>query len=267
MKIALSMMDQAWENKPANRDTCEEFAAISSKNRVDLLIFPEMTLTGFTLATSSIAEEINTSESLCKFSEMAAQYKLGVVAGLVLKASNSYHNCAVAFGKSGERLSCYEKIHPFSIAGEDRYVSGGAQLATFELDGLTFGLTICYDLRFPLLWYSLANKCDCIINIANWPARRIDHWKTLLKARAIENQVYVIGVNRVGVDGNNLEYTESSIAFAPEGAEVAPVITDENLRVIEIEKNKVKKCQDTFPVRNDRRHVLYSKFLSESARS
>lgn len=265
MIIALSMMNQAWEDKSANMAACNELLERSFKLNAELIIFPEMTLTGFTLDTPSVAEEIISSESLHAFADMATKHNVGVVAGVVLKANDFYHNCAVAFGRDGEQLGYYKKIHPFSLSGENRYIVGGEEMSTFEYEGIKFGLTICYDLRFPVLWHVLADRCDCIINIANWPSRRIDHWKTLLKARAIENQVYVIGVNRIGSDGNNLEYTESSIAFAPDGSDVIPVATDENLSVIEIGKHVVNNCQDAFPVRNDRRPVLYSKFLKESA--
>lgn len=262
MKVALSMMNQIWEDKSANMVVCNELAERSLKNNVDLLIFPEMTLTGFTSMTPNIAEDVDSSESLLNFSGMAAKHNMGIIAGLVLRTDKLLQNSAVAFDRKGELLCRYAKIHPFSLSGENRYISGGVELATFEYDGLRFGLTICYDLRFPVLWDALADKCDCIINIANWPARRVDHWKALLQARAIENQVYVIGVNRIGLDGNQLEYIESSYAFAPDGTMVNPVALDKDLSVVEIEKTIVDKCRDAFPVRNDRRWTLYKNFLN-----
>lgn len=267
MRIALTLMNQVWENKSANMDSSYMLTLRSLESNADLIIFPEMTLTGFTSAIPTVAEESGTSMSLRTFADLATKNCIGVVAGVVLKTNDLYHNCAVAFGRGGELLGCYRKIHPFSPSGENCYISGGEEIATFEYEGIKFGLTICYDLRFPVLWHVLAESCDCIINIANWPARRIHHWKSLLKARAIENQLYVIGVNRTGVDGNDLEYMESSIAFSPDGVELIPVSIDENLRVIEIQKSAVKKCQDEFPVRNDRRFALYNEFLSQVARS
>lgn len=267
MRIVLTMLDQVWEDKQANLNACIKLAKRAFKHQADLLIFPEMTLTGFTLNTPSVAEGSNSSESMQNFSDMAAAHNMGVIAGLVLRTGELFQNCAVAFGRKGEQLCRYAKIHPFSMSGENRYISGGSELSTFEYEGLRFGLTICYDLRFPILWHALADKCDCVINIASWPARRVDHWRTLLQARAIENQVYVIGVNRVGVDGNQLEYIESSYAFAPDGSIVNPVVIDEGLSVVEIEKAVVKKCRESFPVRNDRRHTLYKKFLNAETES
>ena len=264
MRIALSMLDQAWENKERNLEACIKLADKSFKSHADLLIFPEMTLTGFTLNTPTIAEESDSSASLHSFANMATTYNMAVIAGLVLKTDGLFQNCAVAFDRNGDQLCRYAKIHPFSFSGENRYVSGGEELSAFEYEGMRFGLTICYDLRFPLLWYALADKCDCIVNIANWPAGRVDHWRTLLQARAIENQVYVIGVNRVGFDGNGLEYTESSYAFAPDGSMVKSVVVDEGLSVVDVEASVVKACQESFPVLNDRRHFLYKNFFKDN---
>lgn len=265
MRIALSMLNQAWENKQNNLDACIKLADRSVKSQADFLVLPEMTLTGFTLNTLSIAEESDSSSSLRSFADIAVTHNMGIIGGVVLSTSGLFQNCAVAFGRNGEQLCKYAKIHPFSFAGENRYISGGTELSTFEYDGLRFGLTICYDLRFPVLYYALAGKCDCIINIANWPERRIDHWRALLQARAIENQVYVIGVNRIGIDGNGLEYPESSYAFAPDGSIVNPIIQDEELIVVEIDKSVVKKCRESFPVCKDKRHTLYKQFLNAEA--
>lgn len=262
MRIALSLLDQAWENKKENLAECNKLAKISSQNKADLIIFPEMTLTGFTLNTIEISENVNAPTSIPKFSSMAVTNDIAIVAGMVLDNNNLFHNTAVAFGENGKILTQYEKIHPFSFAGEDKYISGGTNLSVFELNNIRFGLTICYDLRFPLLWAALAGKCDCIINIANWPAKRLEHWYTLLQARAIENQVYVIGVNRVGTDGNGLAYVKSSRAYGPDGSTINPIIVDDNVNIIEIDKSIVKNHQNEFPLRRDRRNTLYHKLLN-----
>lgn len=261
MRIALSMLDQVWENKQENLKACAELAEKSSMNQADLLIFPEMSLTGFTLNSLGVAENCNSSESMQRFSDLANKHNIALVAGVVLSINEQLQNCAVAFGRNGEQLCCYAKIHPFSPSGENVYITGGVELSTFEYEGVRFGMTICYDLRFPLLWSALAEECDCIINIANWPAKRVDHWKALLQARAIENQIYVIGVNRVGLDGNKLDYVESSYAFAPDGSMLTANIISNGLVIIEIDQSIVKKNQADFPIRNDRRFDLYKKFL------
>ncbi len=265
MKIALSAMDQAWEDKQANLMTCRKLAARAAALGADLLIFPEMTLTGFTSNAAGVAEDSDASASMKSFSEMAREHRIGVIAGMVLASKDRFENCALAYDRNGAQLCRYAKIHPFSLSGEARDIRGGDALATFEHEGTRFGLTICYDLRFPMIWQALGDQCDCIVNIANWPARRVRHWTALLMARAIENQVYVIGVNRVGVDGNGLTYAESSLAFSPDGIEIIPSDADEGLRIIEIEKRAVKEIRDAFPVRRDRRHNLYDELLMKRA--
>jgi omega-amidase len=257
MRIALSSLDQVWENKEENLVECNKFSKIASENKAGLIIFPEMTLTGFTLNTTSVSEDYMTSVSLQNFSNMADVYNIGIVAGIVLKNKNIIQNTAISFGNDGKVLAEYAKIHPFSFVGEDEYISGGTKLSVFEFNKIRLGLTICYDLRFPLLWASLANECDCIINIANWPEKRVDHWYALLQARAIENQLYVIGVNRIGVDGNGIEYIESSRAYGPDGSIVNSYVVDKSLSIIDIDKTIVDKWQRDFPIRNDRRPSIY----------
>ncbi len=263
MKIGLSLMAQVWEDKPANLNICKKLAEKASKNGVKLLIFPEMTLTGFSSNITKISEEINTSKSLSDFADIASECRINIIAGLVLKTNNAFHNCAIAIDEKGKQLGCYAKIHPFSLSGENQNISKGDELVIFDLDGLRIGLTICYDLRFPILWSALSDKCDCIINIANWPANRVDHWYSLLKARAIENQVVVIGVNRIGIDVNQLKYLNSSIAYFPDGNEFMPVFSSDDINVVDIDISGLKKYQASFPVREDRRKDLYKKFLNE----
>lgn len=266
MRIALSMLDQVWENKQKNLDACSKQIEIASKNKADLIIFPEMTLTGFTLNTKSVSEENNESKSIQEFSIMADANSISVVAGLVLKKNNLFYNSAIAISEHGKILAQYSKIHPFTFAGEDKYITGGDKLSIFKIKKIRFGLTICYDLRFPSLWSVLADKCDCIVNIANWPVKKIDHWHTLLKARAIENQIYVLGVNRVGKDGNGLEYIESSCAYSPEGVLMDFMTSGKDVIIVDIDLSMVRSYQDSFPVKNDRKNNVYKELLGYSTK-
>lgn len=261
MKIALTKMNQAWEDKAQNINICNQISSQASNHNIDLLIFPEMTLTGFTSQTLKIAEDPSCSPSLLYFSNMAAINKIAVVAGIVLGSNGAYQNFAIVHNSKGEKICSYAKIHSFSPGGEDRNILAGKSPSFFEYGGIRFALTICYDLRFPVLWDALADRCDCVINIANWPAIRVDHWKTLLRARAIENQLYVVGVNRVGLDGNQLNYVESSYCFSPDGEEISPVIVDSQFDIVEIDQKNVITCRKKFPVRNDRRRDLYREIL------
>ena len=261
MRIALTKMNQAWEDKSQNMDICNQISSQASNHNIDLLIFPEMTLTGFTSQTLKVAEDASCSASLLFFSEIASTYNFAVVAGVILRSNGIYQNLAVAHDAKGEKVSSYAKMHPFSPGGENCNITAGTSLSFFKYKGIRFALTICYDLRFPVFWDALADKCDCIINIANWPAVRVGHWKTLLQARAIENQLYVIGVNRVGLDGNRLNYVESSYCFSPDGEELNPIFVDSQFDIVEIDKENVLSCRKKFPVRNDIRRDLYREIL------
>lgn len=267
MKIALTQQDQAWEDKQANLNACDVLAGRAAGLGADMIIFPEMTLTGFTLNTPAVAEPEDNSPSLRSLSEIAARHRIGLVAGLVMEANGQTRNCAVAFDKNGVELCRYAKVHPFTPAGESHHVTGGDKLAVFGFEGVEFGLTICYDLRFPVLWHALGELSDCIVNIANWPASRLDHWNTLLRARAIENQLFTVGVNRTGVDGNGLEYLESSLAFTPDGTKIMPTVSEASLLLVTIDRATVSAFRSGFPVVKDRRNDLYNRFLNGKAGS
>ena len=263
MKIALTKMNQAWEDKAQNIDICNQIFKKVSNHNIDLLIFPEMTLTGFTSKILEIAEDSSCSQSLLYFSNMAEKNNIAVIAGMVLESNREYQNFAVVHNSKGKKICSYAKIHPFSPGGEDRNILAGKNPSFFEFSGIRFGLTICYDLRFPLLWDALADGCDCVINIANWPAMRVDHWKTLLRARAIENQFYVIGVNRVGLDGNQINYVESSYCFSPDGEEITPVVIENQFDIVEIYQKNVITCRKKFQARKDRRRDFYNEILEK----
>ena len=163
----------------------------------------------------------------------------------------------MAFDHHGVEQARYSKIHPFSFAGEDRVFEAGNRLAEMKVGEFLFGFSICYDLRFPEIYSSQSKNCNALVNIANWPKRRIHHWKTLLQARAIENQVYVIGVNRIGTDGNDLCYEESSMIIDANGNEVMPYHRENELVIIKITNQDLAEFRRNFPTRQDRRPKLY----------
>jgi predicted amidohydrolase len=220
-------------------------------------MFPEMTLTGFSLNASIVAEEVGHSESRATFSGIAKMNGVGIIAGMVLSDENKVSNSAVAFSRHGEELARYTKIHPFSFAGEDRFYLAGDRLSCVNYGELTFGLSICYDLRFPELFSLLANNSDVLVNIANWPAKRLHHWRTLLQARAIENQAYVVGINRVGEDGNGLRYVRSSYLIDPDGVVMAPLHSEGEIDIFDVSKERLASYREGFPTRRDRRPDLY----------
>ena len=161
----------------------------------------------------------------------------------------------------GVLLTTYTKIHPFSYANEDAHYQAGNNLKKVNIGGATIGLTICYDLRFPELYQGYSKDCQVLLNIANWPERRVTHWKALIKARAIENQVFVVGVNRIGKDGNSLQYVASSEIVSPYGEELKGVSLSEEVAVYEIDLGEVAQYRKEFPVKNDRKITLYKDIL------
>jgi len=261
MKIAVVSLKQLWEEKQQNLLSCEQYIQKASMAHADIIIFPEMTLTGFSMNTAQNGENETDSFTIQSFQALSLKYTISIIFGVVIKDGEKALNRAYITDKAGKILSFYSKIHPFSFSGEDRYFSSGDVLSTFEVENHTLGLSICYDLRFPELYGALAATCDIIINVANWPAKRIDHWNTLLKARAIENQIFVIGVNRTGQDGNNLDYVESSTIFNANGECLMPLEEKENMKIYDIDKASTKAFRETFSTVQDRKTDFYKNIL------
>lgn len=261
MKVALISLDQQWEDKAANLQRCNLLAQKSASLGAKIVIFPEMTLTGFTMNTEKIAENPDASESIANLADIARKNKVIVVAGVVLKSGSKAANTLVAFEIDGVEQARYTKIHPFSLAGENEHFNAGKTLQKMPVFDFLAGFTICYDLRFPELYSALARDCNLIINIANWPKRRIQHWRTLLQARAIENQVFIIGVNRTGVDGNALEYEPSSMVVNPNGEIQQPTISDGEIDIYELNRDDLDSFLRAFTTRQDRKPELYRSLI------
>ena len=217
---------------------------------IDLLIFPELTLTGFTMRAERFAEKMD-GESIRFFSSLAEKYTCHIIAGFIEKDGGQQFNTLVHLSPYKELICKYRKIHPFSFSGEDRHYASGELPTITEIKGVRIGLSICYDLRFPELFRQYAKeRVDMIVDIANWPEDRIEHWYTLLKARAIENQCYMIGVNRVGSD-KSINYPGWSGVFHPFGEELVCLKGKEEVYTIEISREEVKKIRDKYPFLND----------------
>lgn len=260
MKIAIVSLDQVWEDKIANQLKCENHIRQASKSGCDLIVFPEMTLTGFSMDTALIAEEPQQSPTVDFFIQLAKEFKLAIVFGVVFKYGTKATNNLVLIDQTGSKLSSYAKIHPFSFSGENNYYSSGTELVQCKIGGTTIGFTICYDLRFPELFQALSKDCEVIVTIANWPAKRVAHWKILLQARAIENQIFMVGVNRIGIDANKIEYEKSSILVAPEGEILQPQSINDQIDIYDINLKTVSEYRERFPVKHDRKIDFYKKY-------
>ena len=249
MKIGLVQYNPVWEDKEANKQKINSMLK-NAAGDIDLLIFPEMTLTGFTMKSKEFGEGLQ-GESFNFFSQMAITKSIHIFAGIIIKAKKQFFNSLVHFKPNGKLVKLYRKIHPFSYSTEDKNYGGGKRPAITKIKGWQTGLSICYDLRFPELYRKYGKKrVHLLVNIANWPDTRIEHWRVLLKARAIENLCYVVGVNRVGKDPK-LNYIGFSSVFDPMGNEIVAVENEEKVLTAEIDKNIVAEVRNTFPFLDD----------------
>ena len=213
LKLALVQSALTWHDPAGNRERFSDL--IAGVTACDLIVLPEMFATGFTMSPHDVAERMD-GPSVRWMQALARSHDAAVCGSLALIDGARYVNRFV-FAHPDGRLDTYDKRHLFALAGEHRAYRAGTQRRVITFRGWQIVPQICYDLRFGV-WHRHAVGCDLMLFVANWPAPRIDHWRTLLKARAIENQCYVAGVNRVGVDENDHRYPGASVLRAPNGA-------------------------------------------------
>lgn len=264
LRLALVSLDQAWEDKEENLRRCTAAAERAVALGARVVVFPEMTLTGFTMNATYVVESPADSWTIRAFSSLARELRIAIAFGVVLRGERLPANCMVVVGRDGEELGRYAKMHPFSHALEDTHYEGGSRLGTASIDGTRFGLTICYDLRFPELYSVLAPGCAVLLVIANWPEARIGDWNTLLAARAIDGQCYVVAVNRTGEDGNGIRYPRSSRVMDPRGRCTEPDAVDGVIETFTIDARAVERWRRAFPTLRDRRPALYAELLAGS---
>jgi omega-amidase len=261
MKVALISLNQAWEDKELNWKSCEKYIDKAYQANVELIIFPEMTLTGFSLNIEKNSEYRSNSNTLARFKQKSKENKIAIIFGMLVEEDGFFYNKSFFISSHGVVIGEYAKIHTFSFAGEGEYINSGNKLVVVQYKNINIGMSICYDLRFPELFSALGKKSNLIVNIANWPKKRCSHWIALLKSRAIENQVYVAGINRVGADGNQLKYVESSLIFDANGDLVKSQSADEKMTIYKIDGEKQKEYRKGFPTIKDRRVELYKDIL------
>ncbi len=254
MKIALIQLNIATDAKPKNNERAERFIKKAAQEACDVAVLPELFNTGFSKNIVAIADEED-GETASVLSKLAKEYHIHLIAGFTEKAigSKKTRNIAAVYNREGELAAKYTKIHPFSFTREDRYFTSGNQLVTFDVEGVSSGIFICYDLRFPEIFRSIAKDVHLIWIVANWPASRKEHWETLLKARAIENQCFVIGVNRTGTDHQGLHFPGASHIFDPLGQKICSGNETEELLTGEIDPDAVIRIRAKFPFLQDMR--------------
>lgn len=252
MKIGIYQSSIVWEDKKKNIEMLKDLLASRVECSLDLLLLPEMSFTGFSMNTEITAEE--NGESLRNVSDIARQYKTRIGFGWVKKLEDRFFNCYSIVNGEGESLSEYYKIHPFF--SEQNRVTKGTAITSFSIGSIPFSTFICYDLRFPEVFRIAARWAHIIVVAANWPKSRREHWITLLKARAVENQVYILGVNCVGNIGGT-DYSGDSCVICPDG-NVEMVKTDEEGLLVYDLNDNVEEIRKSFPVHKDSRWDMYS---------
>ncbi len=252
MKVAGLQYDIVWEDRAANfrRLVPKIDEAVGAGAR--LIVLPEMFSVGFSMDTDRIAEPEDGASAgfLVEQAQRAGVWICGSAPELSpgeLKPANTL----ILAGPQGE-VSRYRKLHPFTYAREDRHYSAGADLVTVDVEGLRCTFFICYDLRFADEFWTTAERTDAYIVVANWPDTRRAHWSTLLRARAIENLAYVVGVNRVG-RAARLNYAGDSAIHDPWGEPLATASHDETLLLAELDPARVREARERFSALQDRR--------------
>lgn len=254
LKVTLVQANQIWENKEENLKNYDTL--LENISNVDLILLPEMFHTGFSMNAENLAETENDSCGLEWLKKTAKNKNAAIYTSLIFKENNFYYNRGVFVEPTGA-IYKYDKRKTFGLAGEDKVYTAGTTETIVNYKGWKLQLQICYDLRFPEI---VRNKIlpnhfpayDVILYVANWPQRRSEHWKTLLKARAIENQSYVLGVNRVGTDGKDLEYSGDSMCIDSLGNTEFCRESVEEVVNFELSHDKLLKTREMLPFLKDR---------------
>lgn len=254
MKVGIIQLDIIWEEKEQNFLKVEKL--INKRKDYDLIVLPEMFNTGFSMNPALAEKKGGKTERF--LSGLASSLNTYILAGYSIKSDGKLKNIANLFSNNGKIISTYSKIHLFSPLNEDKYFKRGELPVIFKINDVPCSVFICYDLRFPELFRLISNNVYVVFIIANWPASRTDHWISLLKARAIENQFYIVGVNRIGSDGNGILYMGNSSVFGPWGEEI--IIADDKEQIIdcELDIKYVKTVRQNYPFLNDSKILKFN---------
>lgn len=252
MKVVGIQLDTAWEDPPASFARARPWITAAARAGGELVVLPEMYACGFSMDTSRIAEAPDgpSTEFLIECAREHAVWICGSVPERVADEPRPYNTLILA-GPGGE-LHRYRKIHPFTFAREHEHYAAGREFLRVAIAGVRCTFFICYDLRFADEFWANAHATDCFVVVANWPARRRHHWITLSTARAIENQAYVVAINRVG-RGGELEYTGDSRIVDAWGETLTAAAGVETMLLADIHAEAVREARVAFPVLADRR--------------
>jgi omega-amidase len=238
-----------WENPAENRNYFEE-KINSLSDEIDIVVLPEMFTSGFTMNAQKVAEKMD-GVTISWMQKLASKKNLAIVGSLVIEEENHFYNRLV-FVHPSKKIDFYDKHHTFTLAGEDKVYTSGNKKTIVEYKGWKICPLICYDLRFPV-WARNTENYDLLLYVASWPIARIKAWDTLLKARAIENMSYVIGVNRIGIDDNGYEYCGNSLIVDYLGTQLSDLQhNEEGVVLAKINKKDQENTREKLGFLNDK---------------
>ncbi len=264
MKIACIQLDVAFAEPKKNFQNVQKYIEKVASEGAELVVLPEMWNTAYALTKLEQLADIEGNQTKKFLSELARTHHVHIVGGSVsTKKGSNFYNTMYVYSNEGNLVAEYDKAHLFRLMDEHLYLQAGNQENVFSLGSIQAGGVICYDLRFPewLRAHALAGAKVLFVP-AQWPKARIDHWKILLQARAIENQCFVIAVNRTGVDPNN-QFNGQSMIIAPWGKVLWTGAEEEGYAVIDVDFSEVEEVRTRIPVYEDRRPTIYNSLLEK----
>ena len=248
LHITLIQPDIVWENVPANLLQYEQMIANIAGDK-HIVALPEMFSTGFSMAPERLAEPMD-GRTVTWMANMAVKHRCIITGSAIIQEEGKYYNRMLWVQPDG-RIGTYDKRHLFAYAFEDQHYTPGQTRLIASVNGWRINLLICYDLRFPVWARNQGDEYDVLLYVANWPEARSLAWRTLLQARAIENQCYVVGVNRVGKDGKDFNYIGESCVFGPLGEQIWQQANEVTCHTATLQKETLLAVRTKLPFLND----------------
>ena len=248
LKITLFQGYLFWENIDKNLQNIG-LRLSGIREKTDLIILPEMFNTGFTMNATSLAEPMN-GKTMQWMAKISNQYACVITGSLIITENGKFYNRLI-WMRPDNTFEYYDKRHLFTLAKEHNTYTAGKNKLIVELKGWKICPVICYDLRFPVWLRNVGNTYDLLIVVANWPERRALHWRTLIPARAVENQAYVIGLNRVGHDGNQVYHSGDSTCISPQGDVVYYKRDEEDVYTFTMVADEIERTRRVMPFLKD----------------
>lgn len=250
--ITIIQTNLHWEDKATNLQMLEKKIG-SIKDKTEIVVLPEMFSTGFSMNPEQFAETME-GETVQWMNRIAAEQKIILTGSLIIEEEGKFYNRLIWMLPNGQ-YGVYDKRHRFAFAGEDEHYTAGNKRLIASVKGWKINLQVCYDLRFPV-WARQQSQTDdpeydVLIYVANWPERRSLAWKTLLQARAIENQCYVVGVNRMGNDGNDIYHSGDSMIVDPMGEVLYTKKDEEDIYTIALDMKHLRSVREKLPFLKD----------------